>query len=147
MHIYPGSAHIIRKHIIETRKEASPYWTIESSIYDSSLIHVVLQYAPTRDYVKPIRINIQLSDNYPLIAPSIIVLDKVDHPCINQESGKFDLYSHPDDWSPAMSLQKTLLYICSELYIYDPILAAAAQKTQRFKMELLERTMYPVEIQ
>ena len=147
MHMYPGSAHIIRKHIIETKREACPYWTVEPSLVDSTLIHVVLQRAPTRDFVKPIRINIQLSDNYPLIAPIITVMDKVDHPCINQDSGKFDLYGHPDDWSPALSLQKTLLYICSELYMYDPVIATAAQKTQRFKMELLERTALSVEYQ
>ena len=140
MFAYPGSAYIIKKHLTETKKEASPYWTIEPSAQDPHFIHVILKHAPSRDEIKSIRIDIQLSNNYPLTAPTITVLDRITHPCINQDTGKFDLYSHIDDWSPVMSLQKTLLYICSELYTCDPLVAAVVQRTHCYKMELLQRT-------
>ena len=60
-------------------------------------------------------ILVEISDKYPYTPPKIRFLCKMYHPNISKTSGYICLNILQNDWSPALSLQQSLLCVCSLL--------------------------------
>lgn len=135
----------INNEIEELNNTPSEFWTFEQDEADFNILHFVFKYSPERDTIQHIRVDINLTDKYPFYEPRINFIDKFNHPCMDQESGLFDLYFAGADWSPALSLVKTVMGLYSVIYLHDPNIAETVERTSKFKTELLMRTFVPID--
>lgn len=134
----------INNEIEELNNTPSEFWTFERDEADLNILHFVFKYSPERGEIQHIRVDINLTDRYPFYEPRITFIDKFEHPCLNQVTGLFNLYYNGVDWSPALSLVKTVMGLYSVIYLHDPALAEAAERTNKFKAELLTKTFIPI---
>jgi ubiquitin-protein ligase len=134
----------INREVEELKAAAAHYWTIERSSTDANIIYVVFKYSPERDELMDLRVVIEMTATYPFHPPRITFIDKIIHPCLDQDSGLFDLYSNGSDWSPALTLVTTVITLHSVIYLFDPYCAMVVERTNKFKDELLRKALIPL---
>jgi len=130
----------INREVEELKATHSLYWSIEPSNSDANIINIVFKYSPERDELQNLHVVIEMTPTYPFYPPRITFIDKIIHPCLDQDSGLFDLYSNGSDWSPALTLVSTVITLHSVIYMFDPYCAEVVERTNKFKNELLHRT-------
>ena len=130
----------INREVEECKANTAYYWTIERSQTNTNIIDIVFKYSPERDELQKLRVVIELTATYPFDPPRITFIDKIIHPCLDQDSGLFDLYSNGSDWSPALTLVSTVITLHSVIYMCDPCCAEVVERTNKFKAELFRKT-------
>ena len=135
----------INNEIEELKNTPSEYWTFTRSETNPNILHFIFKYSPERDEILRIRVDINMTEMYPFHEPRITFIDKFIHPCLDQDSGLFNLYFDGIDWSPALSLLKTVMGLYSVIYLHDPNIAETVERTNKFKNELLMKTFVPTE--
>lgn len=131
----------INREVEELKANPPYYWSIERSRTNTNIIDIVFKYSPERDELQNVRVVIELTATYPFTPPRITFIDKIIHPCLDQDSGLFDLYSNGSDWSPALTLVSTVITLHSVIYMFDPCCAEVVERTNKFKTELFRRTL------
>lgn len=131
----------INREVEELKGAPAYYWTIDPSNSDANMMYIVFKYSPERDELQNLRVSIEMTPTYPFHPPRITFIDKIIHPCLDQDSGLFDLYSNGSDWSPALTLVSTVITLHSVIYMFDPYCAEVVERTNKFKAELLSKTI------
>lgn len=66
------------------------------------------------------KLTVEFPDNYPFVPPRIKFVTQVFHPNIKKDSGAICLDILKENWSPALTLSRVLLSICSLLTDPNP---------------------------
>jgi ubiquitin-protein ligase len=135
----------VNNEIEELKNNPSEFWTFERSLINENLLHFVFKYSPDMGTIEYIRVDIKMTEKYPFHEPHITFIDKFNHPCMDPESGVFNLYFSGADWSPALTLTHTAMGLYSVIYQQDPSIATTVERTNKFKAELLSKTFIPID--
>ena len=86
---------------------------------------------------KEYRLEIMLSENYPMCPPKVRFIDDVSHGCV-MPCGRLNIDILGDEWSPSYSLGSILISIASIFNYYDPTCQRQIGRVLQLKEEIID---------